>query len=274
MLRRMVSVMILPLLVSLLQVPVAAEPLPPASRWIPDDAIFVIEVNQPKALLDVAFSEKMIATIKSSPAYQQAEAQQGFQHFFRVIAHLEAQLGTDWKRALAQLLGGSITLAVSPGEQVLLIVDSENPQMLQELHDILLTFAKNEAQKQGQPDRVRSADYRGVTGWTFDDQEAHAIIGNRLVAANKPDAIKAMLDLREDPSGGNLADVPAYQAAKKAAGADVVATVFLNLEVLKRYVPLEQILTENPNPAAALLVPGVVEALCHVQSLNLPSKLL
>ena len=107
---------------------------------------------------------------------------------------------------------------------------AEDPQMLQKLHDILLGFAKNEAQKQGQPDRVRSAEYRGVTGWTFNDNEVHVIIGNRLLAANKPDAIKAALDLRENPSGGNLTEVIAYQTAKEAAGTDAVATAGLNRE--------------------------------------------
>ena len=64
MFRRTLSPVIVILLVSVLQVAVAAEPPPPARQWIPDDAILVIEVSQPRALLDVAFSEKMIAAVK------------------------------------------------------------------------------------------------------------------------------------------------------------------------------------------------------------------
>jgi hypothetical protein len=64
----------------------------------------VIEVSQPKALLDVAFGEKITAAVKASPAYEQAAAQPGFQEFLGVVSHLEAQLGADRKTALAKLL--------------------------------------------------------------------------------------------------------------------------------------------------------------------------
>ena len=56
---------------------VSGQTLSPAIQWIPQDAIIVLEVSKPKALLDVFCNDKAIATIKELPLYkQQAEKPQ------------------------------------------------------------------------------------------------------------------------------------------------------------------------------------------------------
>lgn len=231
-----------------LQTAVAAEKLPPASQWIPQDTIAVVELSEPQALLDLALSPKMAGAVTSLPAYRQQASQPGFKEFLGVLTYLEGRLGTDWKTALGKLVGGGVTLAAIPGDAVLLIVDAEDGQMLTQLHEILLGFARAEAAKQNQPDRVTSKEYQGVTAWTFNGDEAHAIVGNRLLLSNKPEALKRVLDLRAEPDGKSLASLPAYQAAKKAAGADAAATVFVNLGVLKQHPPVQQALCRAPTP--------------------------
>ena len=101
--------------------------------------------------------------------------------------------------------------AVLPGDAVLLGVDAQDPALLGQLHEIVLNFSRDEAQRQGQPERVKSADYRGLTGWTFGGSEAHVLIDGRLLMTNKPDALKPALDLSLEP-GAALATLPAYQA--------------------------------------------------------------
>ena len=68
--------------------------------------------------------------------------------------------------------------------------------MLEEIHEFFLVIAKGEAQKQADPERVKSAEYRGVTGWRFAPNESHAIVDKRLIVTNKPELLKAVLDLR------------------------------------------------------------------------------
>jgi hypothetical protein len=244
-----------------LQTAVAAEPLPPASQWIPQDAIAVLELSRPKDVLDVAFQPEVAAAVTSSPAYRKQADQPGLKQFLAVIAYLEARLGTDWRTGVQKLVGGGVTLAISADGAVLMIVDAEDGELLERLHEILLGFAKDEAAKQGEPDRVASREYRGVTGWTFGKDEAHVIVGKRLMVANRPEALEAALDRRAEPDGPRLASLPAYQAAKTAAGADAAATAFVNLAVLKGHPPVQQALTPSENPLAALLFAGVAQSL-------------
>ena len=239
---------------------IAAEPLAPASQWLPQNTVIVFEVSRPGALLDLALAPKTVEAVTSLPPYQKLASQPGFQQFRGAVDYLEFKLKTDWKTAVRKLLGGGVTFAVAPGDAVLLIIDSEDAAMLNQLHETLLEFARGNANNQGEPNRVASADYRGVTGWTFNKGEAHAIIDNRLVMTNKPDAIKAMLDLRAEPNGQSLAALPAYQAAKEAAGAEAVATAFVNLATLKQIPGVQKALTNEQNPLAALLFAGITEA--------------
>jgi hypothetical protein len=238
-----------------------AEPLPPAVRWIPQNALIVVELSDPEALLDLAFDPRMTEKVASVPAYKQIVSTPDAQQFFAVIRFLEASLGTDWRTALDKSIGGGITLAACPDDVALLIVDAPDGEMLKRLHGTFLGFARDEAVKQGEADRVRSADYRGVTGWTFNGKEAHAVIGNRLIFASKSKALIGMLDLRADENAKSLQTLPAYQAAKKAAGADAVASVFVNLGVLKQFPPVAKALASDENPLTSLLFAGVTEAL-------------
>ena len=51
-------------------------------------------------------------------------------------------------------------------------------------------------------------------------QRSHAIVDKRLIVANKPELLKAVLDLRAKEGPACIADAPAYQAAAAAAGPD------------------------------------------------------
>ncbi len=255
----MVLGLVLPALLS--QTAAAAEQLPPASQWIPQEAVAVLELSNPKALLDLASDGKLTEAVTTQPAYQQLASQPGFKQFQAILVYLETRLQCDWKTGLGKLLGGGVTFAACPDGNVLLIVDAEDEKMLRELHEILLGFARNEAAKQGDPDRVVTKEYQGVTGWTFNGDEVHAIVGKRLVLANKPEALKTALDLRAQPNAKSLASLPEYQAARKAIAAEAAAMVFVNLKALKQHPPVQQALQQNPNPLAALLFAGVTEAL-------------
>jgi hypothetical protein len=251
-----------------MQPALAAEPLPADQRfasvpaqWIPEDAVLVAEVSHPKGLLDLALDPKAAEAVTSLPAYQSLAAQPGFKQFVGVVKYLEAMAGSDWRTALRKLVGGGVTFAVEPQGTLWLIVDAEDPKTLEQLHEVFLNFARSGAASQGQPGRVVSTQYRGVTSWTFGGGEAHAILGRRLVLSNKPEGLKAALDLRAEPGGKSLASLPAYQAARKAAGSAPCGTVFVNVGALKQYPPFRQALTQSSNPLAALLFTGVAESL-------------
>jgi len=243
------------------QTAMAEQTLPPANRWIPQDAVIVLEVSNPTALLEVFTNDKATAAVTSLPLYKEQASKPQFKEFLNIINFIEITLDTDWRTGLTKLTGGGITLAICPNNIVLALIDAEDEYMLERLHEFFLNIARSEAEKKGQSDRVASREYDGVTAWTFNGEEAHAIIGNRLVFANRSEGLKAVLELRAETKGASLVSNSAYQAAKRAAGPDVVTTVFTNLKPLMQLPKVARLLEQQRNnPLAALTFTGIVEA--------------
>ncbi len=248
-----------------LQSVTAGQTMPAAVQWIPGDAVISLELAQPKALLELLAGEEASAFVKALPAYQEQASKPGFQQFLAVLGYMETELGTDWRATLAKLTGGGITLAICPEDTVVLIVDAEDEQLLARLHEMLLEMARSEAEQKGQPGRVASTKYGDVTAWTFDGKEAHAIIGKRLVMASRPEGLKAVLELRAETWGDNLASKKNYRAAKRQlsqGGDNAVATVFADLKLLMQTPDIAGLLKQQgENPLAALTFAGIVEAI-------------
>ena len=203
----------------------------------------------------------MKRAVTGSPAYAAIIANPQTQEMLNVVKYFENQQQADLPTLLRKLTGGGVTIALCPQETVLMIVEAEDAELLRSVHEFSLMAAKSEAQKQNDPDRVKSADYRGITGWRFAPNEAHAIVDNRLLIANRPEAIKAVLDRRANEGGKSLADSAAYQAARKAAGEETLACAYLDMATLKQLPNVQKGLSGDENPLGVLLVAPLLAAL-------------
>jgi hypothetical protein len=254
-------VLTLILAVFVLQSVSSGQTIPAANRWIPQNAVISLELSDPKALLELLASEKATAAITALPLYEKLVSNPQFQEFLNVVKFMETALDTNWRTGLAKLTGGGVTLAVCPENTALLIIDAEDQNMLERLHEMLLNMARSEAEKQGQPGRVASLQYGDVTAWTFDGKEAHAIIGKRLIYSNRPEGLKAALELRSKTKGESLASNPGYQAAKRETKPGAVATVFADLKLLLQLPDLARLFEQqSKNPLAALTFSGIIES--------------
>ncbi len=67
-----VSVLLLSLVLSAAGSPMAvgAEPLAPAIHWIPNDALLVVELTNPEALLEAVLCPEAVSAVTSNSAYQ------------------------------------------------------------------------------------------------------------------------------------------------------------------------------------------------------------
>ncbi len=233
---------------------------PPAAEWIAQDALIVVQIARPRELIEHLFDQRVAGAITASPPYKEQSAKPGFQQVVNLVKYFEGKYKADAPELLGKLLGGGITWALGPNEASLLIVDSEDAQMLNEMHEFFLLMARSDAQTQGDEDRVTSAEYRGLTGWRFGPNETHAIVGNRLLLTNKPAMLKTAADLRADP-GSSLAELERYQATVEAADPTALATAYVNTGVLKHVPQLDAALRQYENPLAAMLLAPLATAI-------------
>ncbi|MDP6544451.1 MAG: DUF3352 domain-containing protein [Phycisphaerae bacterium] len=263
------------LILSLMPQPAAraADALPAAGNWIPTGAVIVVNVSKPKAALDMILRPKLIEAIESSALYKAQSADKGFRQFRSLVRLLERRLETDWQSIVRRLVGGGATWAVGPRKANLLIIDALDTKVLKETHDLLLFLIESEAEKKGSPARLPSTKYAGVTIWSMGPNQAHAIIGRRLMIANSPEVLKAALDLRAKTGGKSVASLRAYRQALKAAPADAAAVAYANTAVLKRIPAVAKALDAQKNPLTALLAAPVTEALSNSTWLGISLKI-
>ncbi len=229
---------------------------PPTARWIPRDTVAILEITRPKDVLHLALESKLTETVTHHPLFKQAALQPNFLKFQAGVHFLETQLGTDWQTALKKLTGGGVTAAITSKGVVLLIIDAEDAKLLDQLHGLLIGLAKLDTANQ-----VKSTEYQGATCWELADGQVHTVLGGRFIAASKPEGLKAVLDTKSGSEGQSLLALPAYQAAKKAAGEEAAARAYVNLGIVKQLPGVQAGLEKNTNPVAALLLAGVIDAL-------------
>ncbi|TWT80168.1 hypothetical protein CA13_15810 [Planctomycetes bacterium CA13] len=245
----------------------------PATEWISPDALIVVEITRPDAILDAAFQDDVVKAVTAIPAYKDLMANSEAQQAFNLVNYFKGRFECDLPTLIDKVVGGGITWAIGPNEANLLIIEAKDAKTIEEIHEFFLMNARNDAEKAGQPDRVASAEYRGVTGWRFGPNEAHAIVGNRLLVTNKPDMLKLAMDLRAEPDQPCFADSESFQEAKRASSQESVATVYANMGVLKQIPKLQKGLSENENPLASLLFAPLQKSLRNANWVSIAAEI-
>ncbi len=232
----------------------------PRAAAVSPEAYVVLEITKPQVVLDRLFDPQVVQMVTAHPEYQRRAGEHDFQQAMNLVQYFERRFETDLRGLLQKLVGGGLTLAVGPGEQALLIVEAEDAKALKEVHDFLLMIARGEAGKEGQADRIKSADYRGITGWSLAPEQAHAVIGNRLLVTNQPKALTEAIDRILDPDTSSTASSAGYRKARTALKPSAVATVFARMDVLRQLPQAQSALDQESNALLTLLAAPLMQS--------------
>ncbi len=241
----------------------SAPPPPSATQWLPPQAVAVLEITRPEALLNPLLSDAFAAAVEATPPYQKQVSTPGFEQFQEVVKLFETRLGTDWRKGVRKLAGGGILFGLTPNVGATLAVDAKDEAALKEFQGLVLDLAAGDAENRGQAGGPTSREYQGVTVWSLGGN-AHTVIGNRLLLGSRPPAIRAALDLYAKSGGKSFASRPEAEAARKAALADdAIGWAFLDMKALRANPGLAKALEGSGNPLAELVLAGPRETLKH-----------
>jgi len=259
------QILVLPLILASLLVFRAApadESPAPREAWVPREAVIVVDIAQPRLLLDQLLDDRVTGAVTAWPQYQAATGNAEFKQLVGLVKYYQEKYQVDFRGLCGKLVGGGITWAIGPQEAQVLIVDSEDANLLEEIHEFIKVVARGEAEKSGLANPITSAEYRGLTGWRFGPNEAHAIVGNRLVLTNKAEWLKTTADLRADGGAASVASSPNYRTARQAAGTGGIARIYADWAVLKQIPQMQTALTQNrENPLTALVFAPLLTAI-------------
>ena len=237
----------------------AAQAAQPAEQWLPQDAVLVVHIAQPVALLDLAADLKVPEAIAAAQSSPKQPASSDWQNLLRFGDALGAKLGTDWKGLVRKLTGAGITYAVYPRDTNVVMFDAEDIGAMEQVRQLVQSIL---GQQSGAPEASKRGvfyrEFPGGAAWSFDGKQYFALAGNRLVMCNRPEMLKLLFQPREQ---GALASWPLYAQARKAAGEGTAAWAFVNMAMLNQAPPVRQALTQAGSPLEALLGVAVKQSL-------------
>ncbi|MEX2561039.1 MAG: hypothetical protein WD403_14045, partial [Pirellulales bacterium] len=243
------------------RLPVCRGEVADPARLAPESSIVYLEVTRPDALLRPALAPSTYELAQGIPAYKQYLDSDQYRQARAGTALVEAQVGTDWRTIVSDVLGGGVYLAFDPaGNSALWISRSTNRELLNRLNKTLADLIEADARNNARESPVKSKEYNGVVGWSFGPNQFHAIIGDLLVSSNNADALKAAIDRSRQAGSPSLADVPAFAEARAARPAEAAAWAWAGLDTVRKLPNVEKALSSpNNNPLGELLLGGVLE---------------
>ena len=238
---------------------------PRGAEWISNDAAVFVEVAQPSSLLDRLTGEPLRGVLDSSPDFQKALAGDGYRHARQVADTIAGALGSKWDRALLDLIGGGVVLAIEPSTppRAFLIATPRDPAFLLKAQETLIGLARADAASKGQPDPVKSAEHRGIRGYGVGPKVAYAILDGTLVVADSGESLNAIIDrsLDQPEPARTLAGDPLWQARRQAQLVEGTAAWGLaRIDRLCQVDPKILAIPQQVNPLATILFGDWIEA--------------
>jgi hypothetical protein len=239
---------------------------PRGAEWIAADAVVSVEVARPGDLIARLTNDPVPALLESIPGYKAYLSTDSYAEHRKAVEAVAAKLGTTWDKALVDLLGGGLVVAVEPGTppRVILIATPRDPAFLARTLETLIALARDDASTNGRPDPIRSADHRGIKGYAIGSKVAIGIVDGALVVAESGETLKTIIDRSIDhpEASRTLAGDPLWQARRSAhLAGDAAAWAFLRVDRLRQLDPNALKVPNEVNPLGTLLFADWVEAL-------------
>ncbi len=236
-----------------------------AADLFPPTTILYGEIPQPALLLDVIDNHPLRNRIEKMQSVRDAyNTNKQFLQFRVAVAVIEAKLDQTWPQILASQTEGGIAIGFDAQTQgALLLIKARDEEAAPKLLEALIDLARKAAKDAGNPDPVKSGEYRGIKVYQS-DQVRIATLGQWLAVTNKPETGKAVLDAYLDKPNTTLATTPSFQEARSKAADAATAWAYVNLETIRNAGIAKALFAgKTDNPVAELLVGGLLDTFQH-----------
>jgi hypothetical protein len=235
-----------------------------AADLFPPSTILYAEVPQPKSLLEVLEDHPLRQRIEKLEGVRDAYNNKQFLQFRVAVAIIEARLEQTWPQILESLTEGGIAIGFDAQSQgVVLLVKARDEEAAPKLLKTLIDLARAAAKDAGNPDPVKSGEYRGITVHQA-DQARFATLGRWLFVTNKSESGKAVLDAYLDKPETTLGNNPRFLEARSKTGDAATAWGYVNVETIRNGGIAKALFAgKTDNPVAELLVGGLLDTFQH-----------
>src|SRR6266849_4791816 len=237
----------------------AESPPPSPLRLIPDVADVVIEVKNPRQLVEA------IVTLDAVKGFMGLEAVQEFydsttsRRFYQLLAYFEKELGAKWPELLDKLGGGGAALGVKIGPDpapALFVLQGKDEALLRKFFKLALEIGESELARNESKEKPEKGEYRKIETVHIGDKFYAAVAGSALLVSNQEKALQAGIDLHLYGDKKSMIHSTGVAEAKKLLTPDPLATEWLNLESVRKAPGADKIFTLPRNEANLTILFG------------------
>jgi hypothetical protein len=248
------------LLLAFVCAPAAAEDRT-AAELLPGTVVAYAEMPQPKAAIDTILDHPLAGEVTAHPNYQQALATPQYERFAAVRKAVEDKLGMPYRQAVASLTHGGLHVGFDlPTQGIIVLLKAADDKLAAKARDTINELIRAEAQRQGQPDPIKTDDHRGIPLYQIGEARL-AVAGPWIVLSNKPLLLRLTLNnyLAKDAS---LSDDEQFQKAHASKPPTATAWAYADLRLLRDFGVLKKALgSKSDNPGIELIAGGIIGGL-------------
>ncbi len=235
----------------------AAEPVVSPLRYIPAETDLVIEASSPKTLVETLYYLDTFKKLQAIPAAKEVFDSTQYRRFYKLVAYFEKELGAKWPEMLDQLSGGGAAIGVKFGPNpapALLVIQAKDEAQAQKFAKLALELLEQELARQESKDKPVKNTYQNVETTSVGEGFHFALAGKTLLLANKKEVLALALDLHAGKDGSkSLVDVKSLADSKKLLPKDPMATLWINMESVRKRPELADVYKTPRDPGQEVL---------------------
>jgi hypothetical protein len=220
-------------------------------RFLPDRADVVVQVEQPRRLIEGAGRIDLLKELTKFDAVREVLDSTNARRAKQLLGYVEKQMGAGYLDIVDRLAGGGIAAGVSLTDDLgaaVVVIQSKDEAFLKRYLKLALEVIDQELTRLDVKERPAKGTYNGIETLRFGDLHA-AVVGSALVLSNKEKALHRAIDTGHAGGKDSLARLAALRDGKRLLPDRPLAWVWLNTQRVGKLPQVQAVFAAEDAPA-------------------------
>jgi hypothetical protein len=220
-----------------------AEAPPAPLNLLPAEADLLVQVRQPRRLVEALASFEAIQQLRQVPAARNLLDSTNLRRAKQLVGYFERELGAPWPELVDRLAGHGAAAALlfqslhadkakfgATPTPALLVVQGKDEKLVQKFAKLGLAVLEQELARKENAPKAEKRAYHGIETVHLGNDFHAAVVGPAILIANREKMLHRGLDLHRGSLKSSLADSAKVADAGKLLPEGPLATVWVNME--------------------------------------------